>query len=30
MRRGTTPKITITTEFDWSTWADQIFAIEEE
>ena len=30
MRRGTTPKITITTGVDWSTWADQIFAIEEE
>ena len=30
MRRGTTPKIIITTEFDWSAWADQIFAIEEE
>ena len=30
MRRGTTPKIIITTEFDWSAWADQIFVIKEE
>ena len=30
MMRVTTPKITITTEFDWSAWADQIFVIEEE